>query len=183
LVAVPGNGKTVPVADTEWQLRVETCRIELWRGYVTSSFVARSAEGDGAAVAEASPAFRWRGKRAPDSEEAKLAHYELLKRLKDDGWSETDGRGEEWYELELARPTMVPRSEPEPVDEEPEPREQTPEPVVVESPPLPPPRPAPVLAEVAPLPAAAPRQRDAWRLTAAIALVAALFFLLLLVLH
>src|SRR3954465_14298872 len=92
----------------DWELRVETCRIDVWRGYLTSSFIARIVDGrDAGSGAETSSSFRWRSGRPPDTEEARLAHYELLSRLKDAGWSPNGGGGE-WFEAELGRPTLAP---------------------------------------------------------------------------
>lgn len=154
----------------DWELNVETCRVELWRGYLTSSFVARL-EGDVAGtVVDSSSSFRWRSAKPPDTQEAKLAHYELVSRLKGAGWSPSGEVGE-WYETELARPTLVPpKAEPEP---EPEPAAPAPVAVVARAdPPTP---------EPTPLAIAAPRDR--WRAVAAAGLLAAVAFLVVLALH
>jgi hypothetical protein len=162
-------GRPFTVTDTDVQVRVETCRIELWRGYVSASFIARSTEGEGEAVSEPSKSFRWRSSGPPDTQHAKLAHYLLLMRLKDEGWTES-GEGQEWYEIELARPSA-------------EPRPDEPEPTYIEPDPLPLPLPAPVMRNVVPLPALEPRPpRDTWRVTAAVGLAVALLFLLVLLL-
>ena len=175
--------------DDDWVLHVETARVELWRGYLTARFVARSSD-DGAAVTAESTAFRWRSSKAPDTEEARLAHYELVGRLKAEGWSPS-GDGGEWYETELNRPTMVPRT----VEEKP------PEQAVVvpaPAPVLPPPLPVEVIADATPAPSRfePPRlvevhedadtqvaPRDPWRVVASVGLVLALAFLVALLLH
>lgn len=132
------------------------CRIERWRGYVTSSFLVRTPGG----VVE-SPAFRWwRAADPPDEGDARRAFDDLLDRLVAAGWTEI-GRGGAWYAVELTHPALtaaapvahepVPAVEPAP---EPPPAPPTP-PVVVESrraPAEPPP--------AAPLPSASrPRRR------------------------
>ncbi len=93
------------------ELRTETCRVVLWRGYLRSAFYVRL---DGARSQEwaepPSPAFR--GQRS-----ARRAHAKLLARLAAAGWTPA-GQGPEWYETTLARPIGGParavefRSEP-----------------------------------------------------------------------
>lgn len=84
-------------------LKVETCRIVLWRGYATSAFYARAADDPTeTSIGEPSSSFRWRSQTAPDTPDARLAHRELVSRLQEDGWVET-GQGGEWYATELAR--------------------------------------------------------------------------------
>ena len=93
---------------------MEMCRIELSRGYVTAQFFARG-EGTFDTVCEPSAAFRWRGRTAPDTPEARLAHYEIVARLKGEGWAKT-ADGDEWYASEFTRSTLVARMHP-PSDE------------------------------------------------------------------
>ena len=164
----------------DWALRIETCRIGLWRGYVTASFCARSLDrAPGLAVAEPSSAFRWRKGSGTETEEARLAHYELLARLKSEGWTPT-GQGDTWYATELTLPQLVPSAEPS-VDVRHAVPEPEPEPVslpILAAQPAPAPaasetRPPPHLVVVAP-----PRNRlDRWRLASATGLVAALVLL------
>jgi hypothetical protein len=188
----------------DWELSVETCRIDLWRGYVTSSFVARLSEGpEAGAVIETSSSFRWRGSRPRDMEEAKLAHYELVSHLKADGWSPNGELGE-WYETELARPTLVPPREPEAAVDEPEPasdvavvvvpppRREPPEAAPLEREPAEPafersvPEPPPAQPEPAAAPAAdqlPPPRRDRWRGAAVVGLLVAIVFLVVVATH
>ena len=159
----------------DWALRIETCRIGLWRGYLTAAFCAWSVDRTpSTAVAEPSTPFRWRKGAGAETEEARLAHYELLARLKSAGWTPT-GRGEEWYETELALPVLVPQEElVEETDDEPE-RVPVPPPVVValreRAPAEPEAPPRPVLVTETP----EPRGRvDRWQVMAAAGLVTAL---------
>lgn len=172
----------------DWDVRVETCRVDLWRGYLTSSFVARRADGDDEGdVVDTSSSFRWRSSRPPTTEEARLSHYELLSRLKDAGWAPT-GEGEEWYAAELARPTFVPRADGEEAELH---REQVPEQVPAPSEEAAP-VPAPTLivalpaepATVEPEHAATRRpRRDPWRIAAMVGLLLAIVFLVVLATH
>ncbi|HEY3541701.1 MAG TPA: hypothetical protein VGK79_04085 [Gaiellaceae bacterium] len=169
----------LPEDELEWRLHVETCRIDLWRGYLSSSFVAVPVDGPtDVAVIEPSTSFSWRSKKPPDSQEARLAHYELVARLKADGWTPTGQRGE-WYETELSRPTLIEPGEDD-LDEPPFALlpEPTPEPEPAPEPPAPPPPPEPEpvaepprLAAVAAAPSAA---RDRWQVAAMIGLLIAL---------
>ena len=179
---VPPDGPDEPPQG--WALRIETCRVELWRGYLTASFYARSVDrAPGLAVAEPSTAFRWRKGSGIETEEARLAHYELLARLKSEGWTLT-GEGDTWYATELALPVLVPADEPDAdeLDDVPKPSRVAPgsrdaararaepEPAAPET------RPPPHLVVAA----AAPRPRnrlDRWRLASATGLVAALVLL------
>lgn len=190
------NPRTVAPSEEQedWELNVESCRIALWRGYVTSRFVARVAEGqESGAVIETSSSFRWRGSKPRDMEEARLAHYELVSLLKNGGWSPT-GEGAEWYETELARPTLVPPREPDdprsepapqvavvvapPVEQEPLEHPPTPEPVPVRQPERSEPPPAaPVTDQLR------PTRRDRWRAVALIGLLVAIVFLVVVVTH
>lgn len=161
-----------------WELRMETCRILLWRGYLTSVFYARrTGDVPGTSIEEQSSPFRWRRPSPPDTEEAHRAHDELMSRLKDSGWTQT-GRGDAWYEAELARPQLVPsvqEREPVPVLE--------PAPVVVPPTSLQPaPRePRAAAPARAPAPAASTETtvpgHDRWRLAAAAGLVTAVALL------
>jgi hypothetical protein len=174
----------------DWELHVETCRIALWRGYLTSSFVARVAEGpERGAVIETSSSFRWRGSKPRDLEEARLAHHELVSLLKNAGWS-PNGEGAEWYETELARPTLVPPRAPDVDAGEPEGEPQA-APVVEQEPepepePVPP---APERLEPPPAPAAPvahqvrPARRDRSRAVALVGLVVAIAFLVVVATH
>jgi hypothetical protein len=166
---------------------METCRVVLWRGYRTSVFYAR-ATGDpsGTSIAEPSFSFRSRSRDAPDTPDARVAHDELVSRLKDDGWVET-GNGGVWYETELARPALVPyrdeadtgRREEAASLLEPEP-EPEPPPALPSRLPVPPPEvPAVTEAALARLfDVTRPKRRvDRWRLAAAAGLVAAVVLL------
>jgi len=83
--------------------QVETCRVVLWHGYATSAFYARATDDPTeTSIGEPSFSFRRQRRAAPDTPDARLAHRELVSRLKEDGWVET-GQGGEWYETELAR--------------------------------------------------------------------------------
>lgn len=160
-----------------WVARVETCRIVLWRGYLTSAFYA-SVGGDspGASVVEPSPAFRLR-RSAIESDEARRAYRQVLSRLTAEGWTPT-GQGSEWYATELARQVLVPVDDDIDGDAlpelEPQPDVQQPEPVAAASEPralragdaLPPPR----RADRRPHP-------DRWRVAAAAGLMAAIVLL------
>jgi hypothetical protein len=82
-----------------------TCRIEWWRGYLSSEFYAArcDADGDGAVVLR-SPSFRWRKSTPPphDMPAAAEAHARLVAQLEADGW--IAGKvGADWYSLELHR--------------------------------------------------------------------------------
>jgi hypothetical protein len=174
----------------DWELHVETCRIALWRGYLTSSFVARVTEGpERGAVIETSSSFRWRGSKPRDLEEARLAHHELVSLLKNAGWS-PNGEGAEWYETELARPTLVPPLEPDVAPSEPEP-EPAPQAAVVVAPPV---EQEPLEHEQEPVPVREapaspvadqlrPARRDRWRAVALVGLLVAIVFLVVVVTH
>lgn len=190
-------------SDDEWEVRVQTCRVDLWRGYLTANFTARLLDGpDAGSAVDASSSFRWRSSAPPDTEEARLAHYELLSRLKAAGWAPS-GEGEEWFATELARPTLVPAQEdasaaaetgpPDvPAGEavgvvtEPEP-ERAPrlQPAVApEREPEPEPEPVPDDAPVVePAAASRPRSRDRWRVAAILGLAIAIVYLVVLATH
>lgn len=171
----------------DWELNVETCRIGLWRGYATSRFVARITEGpESGTVIETSSSFRWRGSKPRDMEEARLAHYELVSLLKNAGWS-PNGEGSEWYETELARPTLVPPREPAVVGSEPK-SEPPPQVAVILPPPVTPeslehePEPEPVPVRQPPEPSQ-PARRDRSRAVALAGLLIAIVFLVVVVTH
>lgn len=91
-------------------LTVDRCRIGFWRGYLVSTFYARPTGGaEGTSVGGPSAPFRWRRGSTPTTEEARLAHRELVARLEADGWTVT-GRGDQWYETELSRPRLATRA-------------------------------------------------------------------------
>jgi hypothetical protein len=178
-----------------WELRVETCRIVLWRGYRAAAFYARPGLDQDVSLGEPSSSFRLRGSGAPQSDAARLAHRELLQRLTAEGWSRT-GTGNEWYATELARPVAVPVAA-EPADEaapQPEPalppvpeRASAPTAAVAPPPPRAEPTPSPPERSAKPSPpeprpAALPPGRrrrglDEWQVLAATALVLAIFLL------
>lgn len=161
-----------------WEPRLETCRIVLWRGYVTSAFTARTTHDHrGVVVAQPSASFRSRSATAPDTPETRSAHADVVSRLEADGWVQA-GQGAAWYETEFARTVLVPVRAPEAAPEgaQPEPLPAVAlEPAPVAAVAAPPPRPAP---EPEPAPVARvarPSRRGAgWRLAAATGLVAAL---------
>ena len=157
-------------SDEDWALQLETCRIELSRGDVASLFFARGDDhGKLAAVCEPSTSFRWRGRTAPDSPEARLAHYELVARLKADGWAKT-GDGDEWYAVEFTRPTLVSRRAD--VEALPPPALDPPAPVADSVERLPPrPKPAPKA------------QPDRWRHAAAVGVAIAVALLVWILVH
>jgi hypothetical protein len=83
-----------PVAGSQ---PVATCQIDLWRGYVKSSFVAVTADADGPVKVAESRLFRPRGELREDDSAVK-AHEELVQDLLSRGW-ERRGQGGEWYAL------------------------------------------------------------------------------------
>jgi len=88
---------------------VAICRIEWWRGYMTSEFHARCREADGTeAVVLRSPSFRWRKSTPPpkDLAPAAAAHATLVAQLEAGGWVGERTRGD-WYSLELHRSAAV----------------------------------------------------------------------------
>jgi hypothetical protein len=81
------------------------CRIEWWRGYMSSEFYATCRDVDGAeSIVISSPSFRWRKSTPPpqDFEPAAAAHGTVVAQLEADGWVRERTRGE-WYALELRR--------------------------------------------------------------------------------
>jgi hypothetical protein len=85
------------------------CRIEWWRGYMTSEFLATCKEADGTeSDVLRSPSFRWRKSTPPpnDLAPAAAAHGTLVAQLEAAGWVVGRTRGD-WYSLELHRPASV----------------------------------------------------------------------------
>jgi hypothetical protein len=163
-----------------WELRVETCRIVLWRGYRAAAFYARPGLDQDVSLGEPSSSFRLRGSGAPQSDAARLAHRELLQRLTAEGWSRT-GTGNEWYATELARPVAVPVAADPAAEPEPAPPPQAPpeRPRVLEPAPaaVAPAVPPPALRTAPPAVRRKRRQVDEWQVLAATALVLAIFLL------
>src|SRR4051794_882042 len=83
------------------ELGVERSVVEVWRGYTTATFIARTADE---LVAE-SPSFRCRGKNGPaESPAAQSALAALATQLGELGWSAApDDGGRAWYELAFDR--------------------------------------------------------------------------------
>ena len=78
----------------------EFCRIERWRGYVTSTFCVRLPDGT---VVE-SPTFRWRhAEPPPDGGAARAAYDELVDRLEGAGWAH-HAAGAVWFATTFTRP-------------------------------------------------------------------------------
>ena len=169
------DGTTAPdegEGEEGWEPQVETCRIVLWRGYRKSSFYVRP-DGDapGTSIGAPSPSFRGHGSAAPDTPEARLAQQELVSRLEANGWVQI-GRGDDWYEAEFARTTLVPARRAAETAEETaeavpdhEPEHHRPMPAARTIPPASPLPPSPVLER---------RRLDRWRVAAAAGLVAAI---------
>lgn len=83
---------------------VRTCRIERWRGYVTSRFFVVDDDG---AVLESRP-FRWRqAAPPPETASARAAYDELVGRLEAEGWTFL-ADGTPWYRSTFARVVAVP---------------------------------------------------------------------------
>src|SRR6478609_7021734 len=75
------------------------CRIERWRGYVTSSFCARLPDGR---MLE-SRTFRWRhAAPPPDGGSARAAYDELVGRLEAEGWTH-HAEGPIWFATTFSR--------------------------------------------------------------------------------
>ena len=87
----------------------DSCTIDYWRGYVSSSFFA--ARGDRTPVLASRP-FRWRHSGPPpDDGDARWAHEDLVAALEDLGWEHEGKRGNAWYATHLVRdPSTVRRS-------------------------------------------------------------------------
>jgi hypothetical protein len=70
-----------------------TCRIERWRGYLTSRFYVVT---DEATLIESRP-FRWgRPEPPPESKNARAAYDQLVERLQAEGWTRLE-EGRVWY--------------------------------------------------------------------------------------
>jgi hypothetical protein len=156
-----------PSPREDLELRVETCRIRLWKGYVTGMFYAAildDAPDEGESVCEPSASFKWRGRN--DSEEARAAHRDVVSRLAAAGWTLAGAAGDPWYATSFTRTVFAPREQPaadEFCDDDETP---VPEPPAPEPPTSPPPA----------LPPAAARKGirvDVWRVTAVTGLAAA----------
>jgi hypothetical protein len=90
-------------AKSEW----ESCRIQLWHGYVKKQFYAESPDRD--AWIAWSPYFRVeKGSAIEESEQAEAALAELIDTLVADGW-EVTGRREGTLEVALRRRTVAAR--------------------------------------------------------------------------
>jgi hypothetical protein len=101
------SGGTAPVGGTH---NLEFCRIERWRGYVSSTFYARTTQD---ALHESKP-FRWRRAEVPPDEGAARAAYDdLVARLRDDGWQPYE-QGRVWYATTFARTVVLPVAAPLP---------------------------------------------------------------------
>jgi hypothetical protein len=102
---------------------IRTCRVERWRGYVTSRFYVLSDDG---AVLESKP-FRWRKDAPPpESKKARAAYDDLVARLEAEGWSRLD-QDRLWYAttfMQTVRMPVAPHQVPQ-VQPEPEPDDAT----------------------------------------------------------
>ena len=106
-------------ADCGATLGIERCVVEVWRGYTTATFIARTADE---LVAESS-SFRCRGKHGPaESPAAQSALEVLTAALVDSGWSAApDDGGPAWFELAFGRLVAIsPVGEQPAVDEQPD---------------------------------------------------------------
>src|SRR3954468_10783449 len=113
-------------------LIVERCVVEVWRGYTTATFIARTAEE---LVAE-SPSFRCRGKQGPaESPAAQSALEALTSKLAELGWSAAaeDG-GAAWYELAFDHLAAIDDVDAEDVTEEEHPEPERAEAVAAPTP-------------------------------------------------
>jgi hypothetical protein len=105
------DGPRGPALKEPEQLVVESCGIALWRGYVSSAFVALLA--DGTVVAESAD-FRSRGKaEPPDDGAARQAYDELRADLDRLGWTDAKAQSQVWYaglftRLVAVEPASVP---------------------------------------------------------------------------
>jgi hypothetical protein len=82
----------------------ETCVVERWQGYVSSSFYAALA--DGTTLAD-STSFRCRGVVPKDSAEARAAYDEVVSALEAAGWEREDGAADPWYATRFRRSVEV----------------------------------------------------------------------------
>jgi uncharacterized protein DUF4115 len=145
---------------------LDFCRIERWRGYVSSAFYASAGDD----VVHLSETFRWRRKDSPPDEGAARAAYDtVVAQLEADGWTQ-HSVGSVWHQTTFSRPAPS-RSVQEPVVEAPaveRPIEQPPAVVAA-----PPPRVRTERAEPAPPPAPPPpRQRRRGRIAIVAAVLA-----------
>lgn len=158
-------------------MRAEYCRIERWRGYLSSSFFVRLPDR----TLVESRSFRWRQQAPPpDGGAARAAYDELVGRLENAGWAR-HADGASWFATTFARlvegqrEIELPPVEPVPVVPPPmravppvfEPPPAEPEPPVVHEPRQAQPE------TVAGLPEPVPAQRRAWVATLGAAIVAA----------
>jgi hypothetical protein len=184
-----GSSDDAALPPEELETRLETCRIRLWKGYVTGMFYASlldDAAGEEESVCEPSGSFRWRGRDV--SEKARAAHADVVSRLEAAGWASVGGEDDPWYATTFTRTVLVPRAQREDEDEPFDELESAPEAPVAPPPaPAPPPVPESTVAREAPPPPAAkarePRRVDVWRVTAAIGLAAAVVIAILLAVH
>jgi hypothetical protein len=97
--------------DSTLREEVRTCRIERWRGYVTSSFFVLTDDGE---IIE-SRRFRWRRAAPPaETQAARAAYDELVARLEREGWSLSED-DTPWFATTFARTVLVPvQAPPEP---------------------------------------------------------------------
>jgi Domain of unknown function (DUF4115) len=172
---------------------VETCAIELWRGYTSATFVAIAG---GTTPLYESRSFKHRGRNMPAAEGAARAAYdEVVAALELEGWARAEEPPAAWCNGQFTRTVLVtqvvqapvhePEPEPEPqvvvVAAAPPPPAPEPEPVAVAPPPpapqpepvavAPPPPPVPAAPEPAPV-AIAPRpRRRAKRLAIAVCIL------------
>lgn len=123
--------------------RLTRCRVERWRGYVSSSFYALTETGE---VIESAPYRWWRAAPPPEDGVARAAYDSLVERLLAEGW-EPEATGPTWYATSFVRRTF-----------------ESP-PVVVEAPPQPAPAatPAPRPARAQNIPAATVSREPAVR--------------------
>jgi len=83
---------------------IRTCRVERWRGYITSRFYVFSDDGS---VFESKP-FRWRrAAPPPESKRARASYEELVARLESEGWSRFE-QGPVWYATTFVQTVRVP---------------------------------------------------------------------------
>lgn len=79
---------------------LDFCRIERWRGYVSSAFYAVAGDG----VVHLSETFRWRRSGSPPDEGAARAAYDaVVAKLEADGWTR-HSVGSVWHETTFSRP-------------------------------------------------------------------------------
>jgi hypothetical protein len=89
----------LPIAPGVASTKADLCQIQLWRGYLASTFYVRVGEE----VLE-SRSFRWRGAGTPpDTAHPRAAYEELVSRLAARGW-QAAARGPYWFATEFSRP-------------------------------------------------------------------------------